>query len=78
MWSKMSEWSLRLMVRASVWSDALVESNARRSRGQAGQSTLEYAVISALIVTMVMGAIQYFTQGVSTVFRNLVTRISGL
>jgi len=78
MWSNISEWSLRLMVHASVWRDALLESNARQSRGQAGQSTLEYAVISALIVTMVMAAIQYFTQGVSTVFRNLVTRISGL
>lgn len=50
----------------------------RLARGEAGQSTVEYAVLVALIVIATMGAIQFFGQGITTVFQNIVRRVQGI
>lgn len=50
----------------------------RLGRGDVGQSTVEYAVVAALIVIAGMAAVQLFGQGITTVFQNIVRRVQGI
>ena len=45
---------------------------------QTGQSMVEYAVIVALVAIVAMGAIQLLGGGITTVFQNILTKITTL
>ena len=44
----------------------------------AGQSMVEYAILAALIAIVAMAAVQALGGGISTVFQNILGRLSGL
>ena len=46
--------------------------------GQPGQSMVEYAILAALIAIVAMAAVQALGGGISTVFQNILGRLSGL
>ncbi|HEY8742692.1 MAG TPA: hypothetical protein VIU62_06315 [Chloroflexota bacterium] len=78
MWSKFIGWYLAL---AALWGSLHWTRTAwtwQGRRGQRGQGMVEYAVITALVVIAAMGIMQYFSQGVTTVFQHLVTRITSI
>ena len=78
MWSKFIGWYLAL---AALWGSLYWIRTAwtgQGRRGQRGQGMVEYAVITALVVIAAMGIMQYFGQGVTTVFQHLVTRITSI
>jgi Flp pilus assembly pilin Flp len=43
-----------------------------------GQSMVEYAILAALIAIVAMAAVQALGGGISTVFQNILGRLSGL
>lgn len=47
-------------------------------RRQPGQSMVEYAVVAALIAVAAMAAVQALGGGITTVFTNILGRISGI
>ena len=50
----------------------------RLGRSEAGQSTVEYAVVAAVVVVAAITALNAFTGGVAQVFGRIVTRIQGV
>ena len=48
------------------------------AHAQTGQSMVEYAVIVALVAIVAMGAIQLLGGGITTVFQNILTKITTL
>lgn len=46
--------------------------------GHRGQSMVEYAILAALIGIVAMAAVQALGGGISTVFQNILGRLSGL
>lgn len=48
------------------------------ARAEPGQSTVEYAVVVAIVVVAIMAAVGAFTTGVTQVFNNILARIQGL
>lgn len=48
------------------------------AQAELGQSTVEYAVVVAIIVVAIMAAVSAFTTGVGQVFNNILARIQGL
>lgn len=48
------------------------------ARTEPGQSTVEYAVVVAIVVVAIMAAVGAFTTGVAQVFNNILARIQGL
>ena len=48
------------------------------TRGQAGQSMVEYAIVAALIAVVAMTAVEALGSGVSSVFQSIVGKVSGL
>ena len=45
---------------------------------QNGQSMVEYAILAALIAIVAMAAVQALGGGITTVFQNILGRLSGL
>ena len=45
---------------------------------QPGQSMVEYAILAALIAIVAMAAVQALGGGITTVFQNILGRLSGL
>lgn len=78
MWTRVTGWYLTLAVAVALGWWALAERAWGAGRRQRGQGMVEYAVLVALIVIVAMGAIQYFGQGVTTVFKNVVARITSI
>jgi pilus assembly protein Flp/PilA len=60
----------------------LIAADLRRLRRQAGaetgQTMVEYAIVAALIAIAAMGAIEALGGGISTVFGNIVSSITGI
>ena len=50
----------------------------RLVRGEGGQSTVEYAVLAAVIVLTAMGAVQLFGQGITNVFQHILQRVQSI
>ena len=78
MWWRVGVVYVQLLGLLSVAVADLGREGRRLARGEAGQSTVEYAVLAALIVIAAMGAIQIFGQGITTVFQNIVRRVQGI
>ena len=45
---------------------------------RSGQSMVEYAILAALIAIVAMAAVQALGGGITTVFQNILGRLSGL
>lgn len=78
MWWRIGMLYVQLLAALSLLVASWFREGRRLARGEAGQSTVEYAVLAALIVIAAMGAIQLFGQGVTTVFQNIVRRVQGI
>ncbi|MCX6024220.1 MAG: Flp family type IVb pilin, partial [Chloroflexi bacterium] len=52
--------------------------SGQRRNAEAGQSMVEYSIVAALIAVVAMAAVQALGGGVSNVFTNILTRISGI
>ena len=78
MWTRVISWGTRLRVSLGCVAGWVMQPLRPSPRPGDGQSTVEYAVITALIVVAVMAGIQYFTQGVTTVFQHIVQTITKL
>ncbi len=79
MGSRLEQWSTQLQ----LWElDLLARLEERLGVGlggaEDGQSTMEYAVIAALIVVVAITAINIFGAGIGQVFTRVVARIQGL
>jgi len=69
---------VQCMALLSLLAARLGSEGRRMVRGEVGQSTVEYAVVAALIVIAGMAAVQLFGQGITTVFQNIVRRVQGI
>lgn len=78
MWLKVVGWYMALAVMVEALWARYAAGSWRARRWQHGQGMVEYAVIAALVVIVAMGAMQYFGQGVTTVFQHLVARITSI
>jgi len=78
MWWRIGVLYLQLLTLLHVQGARLGREGRRLAQGEAGQSTVEYAVVVALIVIASMAAIQVFGQGITTVFQNIVRRVQGI
>lgn len=78
MWSRVIGWYLAVVVALGTTAHLLASRPWARSRGQRGQGMVEYAVIVAVVVLVAMAALQYFGQGVTTVFQHVVARITSI
>ncbi len=50
----------------------------RQAGAETGQTMVEYAIVAALIAIAAMGAIEALGGGISTVFGNIVSSITGI
>jgi Flp pilus assembly pilin Flp len=50
----------------------------RRGSESRGQTMVEYAIVAALIAVVAMAAVEALGGGVSTVFGNIVSAITGI
>ena len=78
MWWRFAVVYVQVVVLMGTLGARLGRHGRRWLRDEAGQSTVEYAVLAAVIVLTTMGAIQLFGQGIATVFQNIVTRIQSV
>jgi Flp pilus assembly pilin Flp len=78
MWWRIGAVYLELLTLLRLQAARFGQEGRRLARGEAGQSTVEYAVVAALIVIASMATIQVFGQGITTVFQNIVRRVQGI
>lgn len=80
MGTSLERWAAALRIRKLELLALLEEHSSRRARGsaEAGQSTVEYAIIAAVIVVAAIAAMNAFGGGVTQVFARLVARLQGL
>jgi pilus assembly protein Flp/PilA len=57
---------------------AVAEKVRRLTAAERGQSMVEYAIVTALIAIVALGAVQALGGGVTTVFNNIVDAITGI
>lgn len=57
---------------------AVAERVRRLTAAERGQSMVEYAIVTALIAIVALGAVQALGGGVTTVFNNIVDAITGI
>lgn len=63
-------------VRSGV--QAVAQRVRRLTAAEVGQSMVEYAIVTALIAIVALGAVQALGGGVTTVFNNIVDAITGI
>lgn len=63
-------------VRSGV--QAVADRLRRLTAAELGQSMVEYAIVTALIAIVALGAVQALGGGVTTVFNNIVDAITGI
>ncbi len=80
MGTRLERWAAALRLRQLELLTRLEENSSRRARAgaEAGQSTVEYAIIAAVIVVAAIAAMHAFGGGVTQVFARLVARLQGL
>lgn len=57
---------------------AVAERIRRLTAAELGQSMVEYAIVTALIAIVALGAVQALGGGVTAVFNNIVDAITGI
>lgn len=57
---------------------AVADRVRRLTAAEAGQSMVEYAIVTALIAIVALGAVQALGGGVTTVFNDIVDAIIGI
>lgn len=57
---------------------AVAERLRQLTVAEKGQSMVEYAIVTALIAIVALGAVQALGGGVTTVFNNIVDAITGI
>lgn len=80
MGTHIEQWAVALELRQAELLERLGGRLAGRALGAAedGQSTVEYAIIAAIIVVVTITGLNAFGGGVSQVFTRLLARIQGL
>ncbi len=68
----------RMSERVRKGASAMAQRLRRWLVAERGQSMVEYAIVTALIAIVAMGAVQALGGGVSHVFNNIVNAISGI